>query len=367
LNARSPRHIKRQIGPAGQLTVPKEETKTCHACRESLKWDWEVCPFCGASQENFHDEGMLARPPEGPLEPAEIIEYEPAENEQIDRPPPAPLRVAPLNIDSIPTDNVPYAVMRLGAQRINISELGRRLSAILGRPLADITCFIRSTKGFLARRVPQNKLRDVAGLIDELGIEAVAVAEEMVAPLPPIYRTAGVAPWDNGLTCAATSPADKTWRLTFSPDQVKLIVTGRVMYSAAITVEQPIYDPYKNISFLKKRYLKPEHSYREVRKEIHGYDYLIYAFLSPPERLLLITDCSVDYERMERRESRPDKMKHQARLIVETTNPSLHDEGLRLLADLDEDDPAWVPFTFATLRGIEAYAQWRYNLSLIER
>jgi len=346
--------------------VPKKETKTCHACRESLKWDWEVCPFCGASQENFDDEGTLPRAPEEPLGSAEIIEYEPAENEHIDRPPPAPLRAAPLRLDSIPTDNVLYAVMRLGAQRINIPELGRKLSAILGRPMADITCPIRATKGFLAREVPQSKLRDVAHLMNELGIEAVAVTEEMIVSLPPIYRTAGVTPSDNGLTCAATSLADKTWKLTFSPDQVKLIVAARAMYSARITVEQPVRDPFRNISFLKKRYLRAEQSRTEVRKEIHGHDYLIYALLSQPERLLLITDSSVDYDKMERRESRPDKMEQQARFLVETLSPSLHDEGLRLMADLDENDPAWVHFTFATLRGIEAYAQWRYNIGLIE-
>lgn len=350
--------------------MARKETKTCHACRKTLSSDWEVCPFCGASQENFELGAGPAAPRAQPeqLPPGEVIEYEPVENEHNDRPAPRPITVERLRPDSIPTADTLYAVMRLNADRINIPRLGRGLAAILNRPLADITCRIQASKGFLAREVPQARLADVARLTHSLRIEAVAVRECHVAPLPPLYRTAQLTRSDGGLTCAATSPSDKTWKLTFTPEQVRLIVTGRAMYSAKVTVERPLYDPFENISFLKKRYLDPGKATRDVQKEVHGYDYLIFVFLCRPERLLLIASLDIDYDRMERRTGRPQMMALQAQLLVEAVDALLHDDALHLLANLvEEDDPAWLPSTFATVKGFEACAQWRYNISLIEK
>jgi len=337
--------------------VANKETKTCHACRKTLNSDWEVCPFCGAQQESFE----LA---DEPRAPGETIEYEPAENEQVERSAPGPIRAVRLRPGSIPTDTAPYAVMRLASGRINVSRVGRLLADILGRPLADITCRMQASKGFLAREVPQAKLADVARSLDTLGIEAIVVRECDVAPLPPQYRTAQVTQSDGDLVCAATSQNDKTWKLTFAPRQVRFIVTGRAMYSARVTIDRAAHDRFANVALLKKRHLDPN---QDAHKEIHGYDYLVGVFLCRPERLLLIANLDIDYDKMERRAANPMIMARQARLLMEAIDASLHDDALRLLADLvEEDDPAWLPYTFATLKGIEAYAHWRYNAGLIE-
>ena len=346
--------------------MPREQTRICYTCGQTLKLDWEVCPFCGALQDIFDDAGREAEAAEGHPPAGTIIEYEPAENEQITSTPPAPLPARRLTPGSVPSGADLYAIMRLSLEEINISELGRGLAGILGRPMADVTCPLQATKGFIARRVPQSALCNVARLLDKLGIESVAFAEGLVAPLPPIYRTAGISFSTSRFTCAAISPSDKTWNLTFATDRVRLVVTGRVMYSARITVERPLYDPFRNSALLKKRYLKPEHSRKDSRKEIHVHDYLIYLFLTTPERLLLIKDSTVDYDKMERLASDTGKMQEYARLLVERLGLSLHDNGLRLLAELDEDDPSWAALTFATPRGIEGYAQWRYNVGLVE-
>ena len=138
--------------------MARKETKICHACRKTLNSDWEVCPFCGASQENSELGAGPAAPRARPeqLPPGEVIEYEPLENEHNDHPEPGPITVQRLRPGSVPTADTLYAVMRLDADRINVPRLGRGLANILNRPLADITCRIQASKGFLARGVPQD-------------------------------------------------------------------------------------------------------------------------------------------------------------------------------------------------------------------
>jgi len=344
--------------------MPSHETKTCHACRERLKWDWEVCPFCGAPQDRFDQ--AAAAVPQPDTEALSPDEFEPAENEQVDRQPLPPIVAAPLAPDSLPSGDVPYAIMRTDTGRMNVPEIGRRLSAILGRPMADITCRIQSSRRFLARNVPLTSLAEIAGLLASFGIAAVAVPEHEIAPLPPPYRTARVIRDGAKLLAAATSPEGITWRLAFSPDQVRLVVTGRVMYTVRITTEEPRYDHFARSVLFRKRYVKPEDAVTTRQKEVHGYDYEVFLFLRDPERLLLIRDAQLDYRKMQRLPSDPQRMREQAELLARALPPSVHDDALRMLALLDEDDPQWTPFTFATQKGFEACAEACLNFSRLE-
>jgi len=340
--------------------MPKYETKTCHACSETLKWDWEVCPFCGASQQG--PAAAAPAPREQDSDEPPLDQFEPAENENVDRRPLPPIFAEPLAPGFLPAADVAYAVMRTDSGTINIPEIGRRLSAILDRPMADITCRIRATRGFLARNVPLACLGEIATLLESQGVQAVAVPEQEISPLPAPYRTTRVIRYQNGLAAAATSPEGATWRLTIDPGRVWLVITGRVMYSALLTVQKPKYDHYARNALLRRRDLKPQDAFRSQQQEVHGHDYEILLFLRDPERLLLIRDAQLDYHKMERLQSDPQRMAGQAQLLAAAIPPARHDDALRLLAWLDEEDPQWVNYTFATQKGFENYAQACLNL-----
>jgi hypothetical protein len=344
-----------------------ERSEICPSCREDIKTDWEVCPRCGAILIEFDGAREPVGRPEEPRGPA-VIAAKPADGEMPGAPRPGPLCAEPLVPGAIPSSDVPYTLMRLGTDAIDVAELGLRLCAILGRPRAELTCLMRTSKGFLARGVSQERLADIANVLAELDVQAAAVPEEQIAGLPPVYRTAEVHADADKLACIATSAEGQAWEIEFAPEEVALVVTGRVMYTARITHERRKYDPYHNIPLLKKRYRSNEDAVRRVSQEIHGHDYLIYVFLPSPERALLITDVSVNYRLMERLPSDPQKMKRQAGRLLDALPEGVHDAGLSLLADLLEEDASrWRPLTFATHRSFEAYAQWRYNLRRVRR
>jgi len=348
----------------------------CPQCNKPVEPEWEFCPYCGKGKSERLPDAHPAQTPvpadSGILPPEAESGQWPAKtgSEPLRRPQPVPLR-------SKPTTPPPYAILLLDEHEINIPALGRRLARILRLPLAELTVRMRNTKGVIARDVPAGKLEPIADAIDELNresiplngggssINAVAVSESELAGLPEICRTPEIRAAGNVLRCQATTDSEQWSSVGILPANVSLVVTGRVMYTVQKRTCQQKYDPYARNFLLRKRYVKEEDATRQVARECRGHEYIIYLFMANPVRLLQIDDRRFDEFSMERHFGREEQMQLQARLLMRMLDPELVDSGLRMLARLDAEDPRWDAGTFATERGLQAYAQWRYNRNLI--
>ena len=347
--------------------------RPCSKCDKPLNPDWEVCPFCGAWQQG--NDGGAARiephPESGSEQPAEappVAGWSGTPCPAAASAPPEPLAVTPLKAESLPSGDEDYAIMLPTPRPLapgTVTALGRTLAEILGRPLGDVTCPISTSKGFLARKVPARRLRQIAELLESLGIEAVLAPDARIAELPPLARTPKLEASGSRLACVITSEPEGTLRIEFEPAQVKLLLAGRVMYTGNVPINRRRYDFFERNPVLKRRHLNEKEAYEHLERQIHGYEYLIYLVIGEPRRLLRVDDQFLDYGRMLRRRGRPWKMQEQASLLIGALGGE-PDPGLALLADLDENDIRWLPCTFAASKGLEAWVQWRYNLTLVE-
>ncbi len=124
----------------------------------------------------------------------------------------------------------PCAVIRQTSEMVNISKIGRLVSKITGKPLADVTRLLRGSVGFVATGMDPMKAKMLASQLQESGIPVLVVPEEKLIALPAAGEVSWAAVREDGIefrTNAQTAGTVVEWDRVFYASAGKVVLTKR--------------------------------------------------------------------------------------------------------------------------------------------
>jgi len=248
----------------------------------------------------------------------------------------------------------PCAVIYTGGKPLDIRRAGRIVAQVLAAPLPDVTRNIRTSRGFVATRVPGPRAIALAERLEkELGVKVLILPEADCLSLPPAMRMREVHMDTSGVRCQAYT-WDETTELSVRWDEMFLVSCARLELERVSQVEEPVRQKTGN----------PFDRFVPVLETETRHEFLIDVVLHKPWRRLRL-DFNTSAYALSESEPNPETLLASLQACAESLmnygRSVPMNRGVRLLA-LNAPDSDWAEFTFANKADFEAYTRWLLHL-----
>jgi len=302
--------------------------KFCPECRKILVPGASFCAYCGTRLEG----GGVRREPR-----------------------------ARSRVIALPSEQAlaaPCSVVAADERFVSIPELGRLLSAMLKRPLSDVTREMRVSRGVLAQGLPVEQALSLARGLKESGVEAFVLGGEDFVEPPELQRMRRLELDRRGVRCEAytwthTRQVEAEW------DRVFLIAAGRVATTEVVEVPREEPTPAER----RWRWIAAEFQKHVPKLETRvRVEYVLDIVLFDPWERLRMDENPSAYAMTGAEADQRSALVEAAAGLSRFDRGAPCNQGVELLAHMAPAE-AWQGLTFQAKQEFDAYLRWALQLA----
>ena len=256
--------------------------------------------------------------------------------------------------------NDTYAILQMNLDPIDITEVGRVLSAVRGIPLADGTRLARHAYGVVDEAVPLDEAEQIKERLEQMGVPVFLVQMSQFHPYPVPVTTRNADCLDSGFNVELPYGPQETVQY----EDVILVSGGRLQWEETVTVVESadsmgIFSRSQSFGFRMDGQYGERSTVHRKRKKTRIDQFLFRILCRNPVRSFQISKDEFNYDYLGARKAM-DTVSNLRLFLKDLVDRSPHVLLGQSVAAFLETDLRNV-MKFSSMADFEEYNQWLFH------